>query len=73
MPLDLEREVHDLFRAKMIEFIKWSQENWTITSKDLEATDDWFKGRSPDYRDGYNAAIEGLGSAFECWNEEFGP
>ncbi len=29
--------------------------------------------KSPDYIDGYNAAIEGLKGAFSCWNEEFGP
>ena len=73
MPLDLETEVHNLFRAKMIEFIEWSKENWTITDKDLEKPDDWFAGKSPEYREGYNAALDGLDGAFECWNEEFGP
>jgi len=72
MMLDLHGEVEALFRQKFVEFLAWTDGNWKITDKD-RATDDWFAGKSPDYVEGYNAAIEGLKGAFECWNEEFGP
>lgn len=69
MTLDISTEVERLFRTKMIEFIEWSKEHWTITEK--EAADDSSFGDKPEgYRDGYNAAIVGLQGAFECWNEE---
>lgn len=72
LSLDLEGEVRALFRQKMMEFLEWSQGNWTIADKDGER-DEWVREKSPDYRAGYNAGIDGMKGAFECWNEEFGP
>jgi hypothetical protein len=72
MILDLHGEVESLFRTKLLEFLAWAEAEWKITERDL-TRDDWFEGKSPDYIEGYNAAIEGLKGAFECWNEEFGP
>lgn len=71
MSLDLHDEVEQLFRAKMVEFVEWSQANWLIDDK--ERAGDWFSDKSADYCDGYNAAVLSLMGAFECWNEEFGP
>lgn len=71
MSLDLENEVRALFREKMMEFFGWAEANWTLKPSDKE--DEWLAEKSEDYLDGYNAAIEGLKTAFECWNEEFGP
>lgn len=71
MSLDLHTDVEDLFRRKMLEFVQWCDNHWKITPTDKK-TDDWVREKSPDYVEGYNAAIEGLQGAFECWNEEFG-
>jgi hypothetical protein len=70
MTLDLQHEVEAIFRAKFMEFLSWTEANWKVTERDLTAD---FAGKSPDYIEGYNAAIEGMKGAFECWNEEFGP
>lgn len=70
MSLDLHAEVEALFRQKFIEFTEWCQANWSISDKDRKH-DEWVRDLSPDYVTGYNAALEGLKGAFECWNEEF--
>ena len=72
MSLTLEAEVTALFREKMLEFIAWTEANWRIADKDRQSDDDWLEDKSDDYCEGYNASIDGLKGAFECWNEEFG-
>jgi hypothetical protein len=69
-PMDLSGEVEDLFKKKMLEFLKWCEANWQISEKDRQS-DDWVAEKSAEYVEGYNAAIEGLGGAYECWAEEF--
>ena len=73
MSVDLAGEVESLFREKMLEFLTWSEGHWKITDHDLKTPDDWLADKTADYVKGYNAAIEGMKSAFECWSEEFGP
>lgn len=73
MTLDLQHEVEAIFRAKFMEFLSWTETHWKITERDLKRDDQWLADKSPDYVEGYNAAIEGMKGAFGCWNEEFGP
>lgn len=69
--LNLEREVSALFQAKMETFVEWCAENWTVT-KEEALKDNVFDSKPPGYREGYNAAVEGLRGALECWLEEQG-
>lgn len=71
MGLDLEAEVRALFREKIVEFLDWTQENWTIA--DQERKEDWLRDKSADYCDGYNAGVEAIKDAFKIWNDEYGP
>lgn len=70
--VNLEMEVAALFRAKMEEFCAWCAENWTVTAAEA-LRDNVFDAKPPGYRDGYNAACEGLSGALECWLEEHQP
>lgn len=67
--INLEHQVSELFRLKMEEFAKWAAENWTVT--ELEARQDSvFDLKPAGYREGYNAAIEGLAGAIDCFLED---
>lgn len=72
MTLALHDEVEGLFRQKIVEFLTWSEEHWKVSDRDRSRPDEWLAGKSDDFVEGYNAAIEGMKGAFECWNEEFG-
>lgn len=67
--INLEHQVSELFRLKMEEFVKWCSENWTVTPEEA-IRDNIFDQKPPGYRDGYNAAMENLSGAFDCWMEE---
>jgi hypothetical protein len=67
--INLEHQVSELFRLKMEEFASWAAEHWKVT--ELEARqDNFFDLKPPGYREGFNAAIEGLSGAIECFLEE---
>lgn len=70
MTLNLEQEVEHLFKAKMFEFFDWCEANWAVRE---DSKDEWIEDKSSDYREGYNASIEGLKLAYEVWAEEFYP
>lgn len=65
-PFDLSREVEDLFRAKMREFMTFCEQHWKMTERDAAEAN-----RSPDWVEGWDAAIEGLPGALDCWLEEY--
>lgn len=67
--VNLETEVAALFHAKMEEFVAWCCKNWKVTEAEA-MRDNVFDGKPPGYRDGYNAAIDGLDGALEMWIEE---
>lgn len=67
--LNLEYQVSELFRLRMEEFAKWCSENWTITPEQA-LRDNVFDTKPAGYREGYNAALEGLAGAVECFLEE---
>ncbi len=67
--INLEYQVSELFRLKMEEFVRWCGENWTVTAEQA-IKDNIFDAKPPGYREGYNAAVEGLPGALECWMEE---
>jgi len=55
-------------KALLLDFLDWVEKNWT-----LEPSDKWPHLEpipSEEYRNGYNAAIEGLKGAFDCYYEE---
>ena len=67
--INLEHQVSELFRLKLEEFAEWAAANWTIS--DLQAKADNVFDTKPDgYREGFNAAIEGLPTVIECFLEE---
>lgn len=69
MTVNLERDVTELFRAKLHEFCEWCAKEWTVT--ELEArNDNLFDTKPAGYREGYNAALEGLTGALDCWMED---
>lgn len=66
--ISLDREVEELFRAKMREFITFCRDNWLLTDSDMA---ELHASSSPEYRDGYNAAMtDGIDGAFALWAEE---
>lgn len=67
--INLEAEVADLLRSKMEEFLAWCAENWTVTPEEA-VRDNIFDTKPDGYREGYNAAVEGLQGALDCWIED---
>lgn len=68
--LDLEREVHQLFAAKMREFAEFCAEHWTLTKKDMAKLHPEY---SEEYRNGYNAAMgDGVSAALASFLDEAG-
>ena len=67
MALDLQEEFETLVRAQLARFIEWVGKHWVVGEADR--IDDYFGDKSSDWIDGYNAALEGLGGAIECWME----
>lgn len=67
--LNLEYQVRELFKSKMEEFCAWCAENWTVTPEEAIA-DNIFDSKPEGYREGYNAAVENLSGALECFLEE---
>lgn len=60
-------DIIEAHKNLVLNFIEWIEKNWT-----LEPADKWPHLEpipSEEYRNGYNAAIEGLGGAFECYFE----
>lgn len=70
--MNLEYQVAELFRARMEDFAKWCAENWTVTPEQA-LQDNVFDSKPAGYREGYNAAIEGLSGAIDCFLEEASP
>lgn len=67
--INLEHQVSELFRLKMEEFLAWCAVNWTVTPAQA-LQDNVFDAKPEGYREGYNAALENLSGALECWLEE---
>ncbi|XUP59941.1 hypothetical protein FS819_023280 [Allorhizobium sp. Av2] len=65
----LEHHVSELCRAEMKKFAAWCAQNWTVTPDQARA-DNFFDGKPEGYLEGYNAAIEGLSGAIDCFLEE---
>lgn len=59
------RLLEEAYKASMQEFIKWVETNWKLTDKDKKDLD-----FNDDYKSGYNAAIDGLQGAFQCFADE---
>lgn len=64
-PLNLSREVEDLFRAKMGEFFSFCAQHWQMTEADMAEAK-----RTPQWAEGWNAAVEALPTALDTWLEE---
>lgn len=67
--INLEYQVAELFRLKIEEFADWCAENWTVTEIEAKA-DNIIDAKPAGYREGYNAAVEGLRGAVECFLED---
>jgi hypothetical protein len=67
--VNLEYQVRELFRLKMEEFAHWCADNWTVTAEQA-IRDNVFDAKPPGYREGYNAAVEGISGAIDCFLEE---
>ena len=67
--VNLEYQVAELFRLKMEEFADWASENWTVTAEEA-IKDNIFDSKPPGDREGYNAAVEGLRGAIDCFLED---
>lgn len=67
--VNLEYQVRELFRLKMEELAHWAAENWTVTEAQV-IKDNVFDAKPPGYREGYNAAIEGISGAIDCFLED---
>ncbi|MGV1752813.1 hypothetical protein [Agrobacterium sp. CG674] len=64
----LERAVTDLMQHEMEQFAEWCSKQWTITP-DVFKSDNVFDTKPEGYREGYNAALEGLPLALEQYLE----
>ena len=67
----IERDIADLIQQKVTEFADWCGKEWTITPE-VWAKDKVLDTKPEGYREGYNAALEGLGLAVEQWMESGG-
>ena len=63
---DLSREVEELFKAKMQEFFRFCEKDWGMCPK--EAAEN---GHPPEFATGWEAAMESLPAALECWIEAY--
>lgn len=61
-------EVGEVFARHVSAFLTWAAANWSIDQSSRQ--DEVFADKSDDYVAGYNAALEGLAGAYECWAEE---
>lgn len=57
-------DVEDLFRRHFRAFAKYVDMNWKAEA-DADLT--------PEQAEGWNRCCESLGTAYECWTEEFFP
>ncbi len=51
------------------DFVEWVEKNWHLESKEKWPNFEPYPG--DDYRNGYEAALEGLGGAVECYFDEY--
>lgn len=61
-------KIEEAHRESVNDFLEWVEKNWT-----LEPDDKWPNAEPkphPEYRNGYNAALEGMKMAFECYMDE---
>lgn len=69
---DFPGKAEELLKDAIREFASWAVRHWTMTEAEAETLTDG----SPcpgEYSRGYNAAIEGLMDAVDCWMDEHHP
>lgn len=71
MRSDVSEDVERIFRDHFWRFLEWVSSKWTVQAKDRH--DEVFGQHSDDYVEGYNAGIESVSSAFQCWIEDGEP
>lgn len=66
---DFAAESSDLLERAMRAFAEWASENWTMTEAEARTLNEPTDAPAA-YARGYNAGVESILAAFECWNED---
>ena len=62
-------DIEEAYKNGLRAFAKWCSEYWKIGPNDAEIRAD----KSPDYIEGYNAAMDAIEGGLDCFLEEYGP
>lgn len=65
----LAGQVEEVINNHLRTFLRWAKQNWRMDEQAI--ADPTFSDNSDDWFDGYNAAIESLEGALDCWLEEY--
>lgn len=72
MSKSIEQRIADIICEELGSFAAWCGKEWTM-SRELAKNEPGLRELSDDYLKGYNAALEGLTLAVECYREEQAP
>lgn len=67
MALDLQPEFEEIVQRQLERFGRWCADEWSVSEKDR--LDEFFRERSDDYVEGYNASLASLPDALSSWLE----
>jgi len=70
MSANFRSAAEEIFRAALEDFAEWMAKNWQTTAD--EASQLCEESSSPEeYARGYNAGVESVPQALECWLDEY--
>lgn len=72
MSKSIEQRIAGVILEELGTFAAWCGKEWTL-SRELAKSEPELRDVSDDYLKGYNAALEGLPLAVECYRDEVAP
>ena len=69
MSRTIEQRMSDVVCEELSAFATWCEKEWSLT-KEMAKNDPELRAVSDDYIKGYNAALEALPLALECYRDE---